>query len=109
MGLGRAIKKLIKAIIPPCLFIGLTAYFSWNAIQGEHGIKSYQNQLKLLEKAKQARKDALSEQQAWAKRIKGLKENGLDKDILDERARAMLSLANSNDLVIPYSQNDHLF
>lgn len=109
MNFGRTVRKIIRTIIPPILFLGLTGYFAWNAVQGEHGMKSYQQQLKLLDKAKQARLDAVSEQQAWAKRVKGLRETGLDTDILDERARAMLNLTDSHDIVIPYSQNDHLY
>ncbi|CAK7191967.1 hypothetical protein COMNV_00148 [Commensalibacter sp. Nvir] len=101
-------KKTIKALTPPLFFLGLTAYFGWNTLNGEHGFHSYKIQQNVLIEAQNAQKDAQLEQQAWARRVEGLK-NNVDKDLLDERTRVMLSFAQSDEIIIPYKANDHLY
>ncbi|MDI2090234.1 FtsB family cell division protein [Commensalibacter oyaizuii] len=109
MGFFHVVKKVIKSVVPPVFFLGLTGYFLWNTLNGDHGLKSYYVQQKLLVEAQNAQQDAVSEQQAWGRRVVGLKEGALDKDLLDERARVMLSFAQDNEIVIPYKANDHLY
>ena len=48
---------------------------------------------------------AKMEQAAWMQRVSGLRDAGLDADTLDERSRAMLNLAEPNELVVPYGKN----
>jgi cell division protein FtsB len=109
MQIGRMIRRAVKATVPPVLFLSLAAYFGWNAMQGEHGLKSYAQQLKLLDQAHQAQADAISERDIWARRVGSLQERAIDADMLDERGRAMLNLSNGRDLVVPYSPHDKLY
>ncbi len=109
MQIGRIVRRTLRMVVPPSLFIGLTAYFGVNAMHGDHGIHSYQAQLHLLDEARAAQMDAVSEQNAWTRRVSGLKEKALDRDTLDERSRAMLNLARPDELVIPYGPHDRLF
>lgn len=105
MSLARAVKRKVKAAIPPLLFLSLVGYFGWNATQGDHGLRSYQVQLHLLQQAKDAQQAAVMEQTAWSQRVSGLRDGGLDADTLDERSRAMLNLAEPNEIVVPYGSN----
>jgi len=105
MSLWRATKRKIRAAMPPLLFAALTAYFGWNATQGAHGLRSYEQQLKLLAQAQDAQQHAQAEQAAWTQRVSGLRDKALDADTLDERSRAMLNLAEPNDIVVPYGNN----
>jgi len=109
MQIFRFMRRAVKAVVPPLLFLGLTAYFGWNALQGDHGLRSYAQQLTLLDQAKQSQKDALSERAVWARRVSALQETALDADMLDERGRAMLNLSNERDLVVPYGPHDKLY
>ncbi|WP_025840732.1 FtsB family cell division protein [Asaia platycodi] len=109
MQIVRAIRRVVRAVVPPALFLGLTAYFGWNALQGDHGLKAYHQQLKLMDQAVQAQKDADDEQAVWKRRITSLNERALDADMLDERSRAMLNLARSGDTVIPYGPHEKLY
>ncbi|ACI49948.1 Septum formation initiator [Gluconacetobacter diazotrophicus PA1 5] len=109
MQIGRMIRRAIRMVIPPALFIGLTAYFGWNVMQGDHGLQSYKAQLQLLAEARAAQQDAMAEQQVWVRRVRGLKESALDSDTLDERARAMLNLSRPDELVVPYGAHEHLY
>ncbi len=104
MGLGRVIKRWLIAIIAPTLFLALVAYFLWNATQGDRGLKAYavrQDQLKAV----QAELDRTqADQAAWERRVAALRTQRLDPDMLDERARAMLNLAEPGDIVVPYNK-----
>ena len=109
MSFGRAIKRRCKAALPPAFFLSLVAYFAWNATQGAHGLKTYSSQLHLLSQAQAGQDAAVAEQAAWNQRVSGLRDHALDADTLDERARAMLNLSDSNDIVVPYAQNNKLY
>ncbi|GBQ15289.1 FtsB family cell division protein [Swaminathania salitolerans] len=109
MQIVRAIRRFLRVVVPPTLFLGLTAYFGWNAVHGEHGINAYHTQTKLMEDARQAEQDANAEQAVWRRRVASLNERALDADMLDERSRAMLNLAREGDTVIPYGPHDRLW
>jgi len=109
MSLLRAAKRRVKAACPPLLFLSLVGYFGWNAFQGPHGLTSYHAQQHLLSQAETDRQDAVLEQAAWMQRVSGLRDRDIDPDTLDERARAMLNLANPNDIVVPYGRGDRLY
>ncbi|MBH9972830.1 MULTISPECIES: FtsB family cell division protein [Commensalibacter] len=109
MHIIHAIKRFVKATIPPLFFLLLTAYFVKNTFDGDHGLKSYHIQQEQMIRAQQSQQDAISEQAAWERRVKGLKENALDADLLDERTRVMLSYSNQEEIVIPYRTNEHLY
>lgn len=105
----KLLRRGLKAIAAPALFIGLTAYFGWNVLHGDHGIRAYQEQTQLKQDALLAEKNAQEEQVMWRRRVAALKEHALDADMLDERSRAMLNLTRNGDIVIPYGPNDKLF
>jgi cell division protein FtsB len=102
MSFGRMVKRRVREAIPPLLFLSLVGYFGWNATQGDHGLRSYQAQLHLLDEAKQAQAAANTEQATWTQKVMGLRASALDADSLDERARAMLNLSEPGDIVVPY-------
>lgn len=104
-----SLKNGLRAIVLPAIFLLLVAYFLWNATQGDRGLQSYairQEQLKAVQ-ADLAKVQA--EQAGWERRVSELRSQRLDPDMLDERARAMLNLADPSDIVIPYSQGKRLF
>ena len=93
----------------PALFLSLVAYFLWNATQGDHGLQAYairQDELKALQ-AELGKVQA--EQSGWERRVSELRSQHVDPDMLDERARAMLNLAEPSDIVMPYSPSKRLF
>lgn len=108
MSIVRTVKRAVKAAIPPLLFLSLTAYFGWSATQGDHGLGVLAERHRLLQQAEAERAAAEAEQQTWERRVAALGSH-LDRDMLDERARAMLNLADPNDIVIPYGAKDRLY
>ena len=109
MNLGRRVKLAARAMVAPTLFLTLVAYFGWNATQGERGLQSYalrQGQLKLVQADLQK---VESERDLQERRVAGLRTQRLDPDTLDERARAMLNVADPADVVVMYGPTKKLF
>ncbi len=109
MQVWRTIKRKVREAVPPVIFLGLTAYFGWNATQGDLGLKSYARQLQALQQAQSVEASANLEQASWRQRVDGLRDQALDADTIDERARAMLNLATPAEIVVPYGPGNKLF
>jgi len=109
MAWGRELRHRAKAAIAPLVFLAITAYFGWSATQGHHGLVAHAQREALLRQAQADQDAAKAERDGWEQRVAGLRANHLDLDTLDERARAMLNLANPNDVIVPYVAKDRLF
>lgn len=109
MALGRGLKRRARAAIAPLVFVAITAYFAWGVTQGAHGLIAYAQRQTLLKQAQADYQLALNQHNRWERRVSGLRANHLDLDTLDERARAMLNLADPNDIIVPYGPKDRLF
>lgn len=109
MSIGREIKRRVKSAIPSVLLLAVTAYFGWSATQGDRGLQAYarqQDQLRLAQ-AELARTNA--DVETWERRVTALRSSRLDPDALEERARAMLNLADPTEVVVMYGQGKKLF
>ncbi len=81
------------------LFLGITAYFGWNAMHGSRGLEAQHVQLAQLTAAKQAYAATEQALGAWQIRINTLNGASIAGDMLDSEARLVLNLANPGDLV----------
>ena len=109
MSIGREIKRRVKSIVPSFVLLAVAAYFGWSATQGDHGLKAYARQQDQLRLAQGELVRTNSEVDSWERRVAALRSNRLDPDALDERARAMLNLADPADIVVMYGQGKKLF
>ena len=96
---GR-IRSLLTAL---CLYLAaalLIGYFGVNAYSGNHGLRARQDIDRQIAQAT-AELDALKAERAvWQRRVALLASDKLDPDMLDERARVLLNLADPNDLTL---------
>jgi cell division protein FtsB len=109
MSFGREVKRRMKAVAAPLIFLSVVAYFGWNVVKGDHGLVAYAQRQALLAQAQADQGKAQAEKEAWELRVSGLRSSHIDADALDERARAMLNLADPSDIIVPYSPQDRLF
>ncbi|MCZ6719926.1 MAG: septum formation initiator family protein [Proteobacteria bacterium] len=78
----------------------ILVYLGYHAIQGDRGLLSW---LKLSEELGNARTELMElagERARLEHRVALLRPEGLDRDLLDERARQMLNLARPDEVVI---------
>jgi cell division protein FtsB len=96
-------------MVAPAIFLAITGYFGWNATQGDRGLVAYAQRQDLLRQVVADQGAAKAERDSWETRVSGLRARHLDPDTLDERARAMLNLAEPSDVIVKLSAQDKLF
>ena len=109
MSLGREIRKRTKAAIPSVILFAVAGYFGWSATQGDHGLQAYAGKQDQLRLARLELSHVNAEMEIWERRVAGLRTSRLDSDTLEERARAMLNLADPTEVVVMYGQGKKLF
>jgi len=109
MSVWRGIKRRVRAAVTPCVFMALAGYFLWSATQGDRGLNAYGERREALRAAQEDVVRADSERMVWERRVSALRAKNLDRDALDERARAMLNLADPNDIIVMYPPGQKLF
>jgi cell division protein FtsB len=90
----------LGAFLFPLLACGVGAYFTYNLQTSDHGLKARAD----LERRKEVLEGELAGLKVVRARLERdvslLRPESLDPDMLDERARAILNLANKDDLVM---------
>ena len=109
MSLGRELKQRARLMLAPSVFLAITAYFGWNVVQGDRGLKARAQRQELLKQVLIDQEAAKADRDGWETRVSGLHARHLDPDTLDERARAMDNLAEPNDVIIKLSPQDKMF
>lgn len=109
MSIGRELKQRARIMIAPAIFLAITAYFGWNATQGDRGLVAYTQRQELLRQVVADEAAAKTERDGWETRVSGLRARHLDPDTLDERARAMLNLADPNEVIVKLGPQEKLF
>jgi len=109
MSLGRELKRRARIIIAPAIFLAITGYFGWNATQGDRGLVAHSQRQELLRQVVADQDAAKAERDGWETRVSGLRARHLDPDTLDERARAMLNLAEPSDVIVKLGPQEKLF
>jgi cell division protein FtsB len=109
MSVVREVKRRLRGAAAPVIFLLLTVYFVWNAVQGERGLEAFTQRQALLATASADRAKMAADLHGWERRVAELRANHLDPDMLDERARGMLNRTGANDIIVQYGPKDKLF
>jgi cell division protein FtsB len=78
----------------------LMAYFTYHAINGSRGLIAWHQYEEELEAAEQELAGLEAGRQALERKVRRMRHDGLDADLLDEVARRTLSLAGPEDVII---------
>ncbi len=86
-------------IIGPILGVSLVAYFAYHLVQGERGLLAW---VRLSQEIRQARATLVelrADQEPKARRVAEFRDR-IDRDLLDEEARATLNLGGQDEITI---------
>jgi cell division protein FtsB len=78
----------------------LIGYFGVNAYSGDHGLRAREELDRQIADLTRQLDEATAERDMWERRVKLLKSEGIDPDMLDERARALLDYVDPRDLIL---------
>lgn len=93
----RAILTAICLYTFAAAFVG---YFGVNAFTGNHGLRAQADLEKQLAAMQAELADLKAERAHWERRVALLRSDGIDPDMLDERARTLLGYADPRDLTL---------
>lgn len=98
---GRLILNALKQVIVPTVGACILAYFVYYAVHGDRGILAKHQIIGQIEEARRLLTDVQEERHRLEVRADRLRNDRLDVDLLEERAREMLNFAHPRDVVVP--------
>lgn len=93
----RALLTALALYSFAALFVG---YFAVNAFTGNHGLRAQADLDQQLASMQSELTRLKAERALWERRVALLRPDRIDPDMLDERGRALLGLADPRDLVL---------
>ena len=93
----RAVINTLALYIIAALVIG---YFGVNAYSGNRGLRAKQDLDKQIGELGGELATLKAEHAYWERRVSMLKPESIDADMLDERARVLLNVADPRDLIL---------
>ncbi len=98
--------RLARGLIAPVLFFGASAFFIWHAQQGE---ERHVERLQDLAQARVGLNIATAEREAMERRVNAVRGSEMDRDQVEERARALLNLSRPGEIILPYAPGERLY
>lgn len=96
------IKRRARHMVGPMLGCLLTAYFVYHSIQGDHGALAWRQLDLLITEAEDSLATLDGQRQALEHRVRMLRPESLDADMVEEQGRRLLNFSHPDDvLVIP--------
>jgi cell division protein FtsB len=98
------IRNRARAILIPLFFYvvlgGASAYLVYNASRGQHGTDARVAFDRQTQQLKEELANLDDERDRWRHRVDSLRNESIDRDLLDEVARERLDRIGKNDVVI---------
>jgi cell division protein FtsB len=90
----------LRSYIPTAILAFLIFYFGFQALTGDRGLLSRAQRNALLQERSAELASLTGQRQDLERRAQLLRDQGLSVELLDERARSLLGLADPRDYVI---------
>ena len=100
MSVLHEIRRRARQVFPQVLLACTLGYFAYHTMQGERGLLSW---LRLENELKVARVESAvltEERRLLEHRVRRLRPDGLDRDLLEERARVLLNYGLEGEVII---------
>lgn len=96
----KELHRRLRNMIGPMIGLCAVAYFAYHTVEGDRGVLAWvQMKNEILEAELQLAKVS-SERQAIEHRVLLLRPDHLDPDMLEERARVMLNMGRTDEVVV---------
>ena len=95
--------RLRSIVLPIVLYLALgvaSSYLVWGASNGEHGLKAAERFDTEAIELKAQLAEVKDERARWELRVASLRPEGIDKDLLDEEAHALIDRVAKDEVVI---------
>jgi cell division protein FtsB len=100
MLLVRELWRRSGAIVIPVFGIAMAGFFAYNLVEGNRGFLAWVHLTRAMHQARTQLAEVESRRDALELKVSHLRSDHVDRDLLDEEARAALNVAAPNDIVI---------
>ena len=100
MTISLEFKKRLRQAIGPTVGACLFGYFVYHAVEGERGVMAWLRISQQLAESKRTLTTLAGERREIEHRVALLSPSSIDADLLDERARLMLNVAEPDDRLV---------
>lgn len=102
----RELRRQWRQIAMSVLGIAVLGYFVYHAVEGERGLLSYFSMKHRVTVATATLEGLKSDRTVLDRRVRLLRPDGLDLDMLEERAREILNVVHEDEIVILLPQDN---
>jgi len=89
-----------RQILAPIIFATVFGYFGYHLVNGDRGLLAMAHLEREVQIADHNLAEAETTRKIWERRVSALRNQSLDPDMLDERARVLLNFARKDDIII---------
>jgi cell division protein FtsB len=89
-----------RQILVPIVFAMMFGYFGYHLVNGDRGLLAMAHLQREVLIADQNLAEAEATRKIWERRVAALRNQSLEPDTLDERARVLLNFARKDDIII---------
>ena len=100
MGMLQELRRRARYVVFPALGVSALAYFTYHAVQGERGLIAYLHLTGQIERAQTSLARVSAARRTLETDVALLQPGALDRDMLEERAHAVLGLARRDEVLI---------
>jgi len=93
--------SLLRQFLVGALLVGFVSYLGYSAVNGKYGLTNRQQMLLDIDALETQSAALAAKIDLYQQRISLFEPERLDPDIVEEKARALLSMANPDDIIIP--------
>ena len=90
----------IKPLLLPAACLLILGYFAYHAVEGDYGLFALDKLKDRVASLEAELASVRAERERMEQHVALMRPESLDRDMIDERARQALNLANGKDLVI---------
>ncbi|MEN5083531.1 septum formation initiator family protein [Bosea sp. TWI1241] len=100
MVIRRGVRSLLVALALYLVSGGVVGYFMFHAHHGARGLETLGGLREQIGDMEKELAGLVGERRGWEKRLSLMRDEAVDRDLLDERARDMLGRVHRNDVVV---------
>jgi cell division protein FtsB len=100
MVIRRGVRSVLVTLALYLVSSAVVGYFMFHAHHGARGLETLGGLRENLTQMEAELAELTAERQSWEKRLTLMRDEGVDRDLLEERARANLGRVHRNDVVV---------
>lgn len=93
-------KRRLGRFVMPAITVAFMSYFGYHSLHGSYGLKATEAMEVTRVQKLQVLNELNQQRVKLEKQVRLLSDGSLDKDMLDEQARAALNISKVNEIVI---------